>query len=215
MSSRTNRPFSSLIGPFNEDLRSELKEKALELRTDTEYGDLYLVFPGLGTPRYIAESGTVFLDGDWTDDTIVGLRPAGLSETLACYAFTSDRFAIPALRALLPIKPDGASQCNRCEDANGWMRLPTVDGGTHQILCGCSGLGWLPKAPWELHPDEVTWFLQNSPDLSDVLERAQLALDHKQYAVASECSRYVLRRDLENSEALEVLGEANFALGNL
>jgi len=92
------------------------------------------VFPGLGTPRYIAESGTVFLDGDWTDDTIVGLRPAGLSETLACYAFTSDRFAIPALRALLPIKPDGASQCNRCEDANGWMRLPTVDGGTHQIL---------------------------------------------------------------------------------
>lgn len=108
------------------------------------------------------------------------------------------------------------------------MRLNAIDAKTPTAGCafrrstvaptksyGCSGLGWLPKAPWELHPDEVTWFLQNSPDLSNVLERAQLALDHKQYAVASECSRYVLRRDLENSEALEVLGEANFALGNL
>lgn len=149
MPSFINRPFSSLIGPFHDDLRSELKEKALELRTDPEHGDLYLVFSGMGTPRYISESGTVFMDGDWADDTIVGLRPAGLCDTLACYAYTSDRLSIPSLRALLPTKPDGASHCNQCEDAKGWIRLPTVDGGTHQILCGCLGLGWLPQMPWE------------------------------------------------------------------
>lgn len=144
------QPFHNTIQPFSAEISQDIREKAFARKTDPVYGELFLVFSGMGPPRYLTESGTVYVEGDLQDLNDQKTRPACLSETLSCLCYTADRLDIPAIRSLLPKKATDATECQRCENSNGWVRMDGPDGESNQILCWeCKGLGWLPAVPWD------------------------------------------------------------------
>lgn len=136
--------FPHIIEHLSEETLREVREKALQRKLDPERGELYLVFPGMGVPRYISETGVVYLEGDWLDHLDQTIRPGTLSQTLSCYAYTADKFNIPGLRSALPRRPEEATDCHRCERGSGWMNWSEPKGRCRQILCPeCHGLGWI------------------------------------------------------------------------
>jgi hypothetical protein len=109
----------------------------------TRQEDAFLLDPGMGPACYLAADGRVLIDGrDW-DDT--PLREATTDEAISKLVVGAQKTGVAELLSLLPLTPDGAALCPRCQGEH-WATLTTasVRGGSVRMVCWeCGGRGWV------------------------------------------------------------------------
>jgi hypothetical protein len=105
--------------------------------------DAYCLDGGLGPGWYMTADGRVLRDGSGWDDE--PLREATEAEAFRAIVVGAKRTGISGLLALLPVRPDRATMCTRCDGT----RFASV-GSDHvapRLVCpACDGLGWVARS---------------------------------------------------------------------
>lgn len=123
-----------------EQLRRVHQERGWRDEVITSH-DSFLLDPGLGPAYYLTADGRVLVDGSGWDGT--PLREADDDEATAAVVVGAKKTGVRELLALLPERPSGAANCEKCGGAR-WMSLgQDVSGQPVSVICvECRGRGW-------------------------------------------------------------------------
>jgi hypothetical protein len=124
------------------ELRVSRARRAVQDAVEQD-SDAYCLDGGLGPGWYMTADGRVLRDGSGWDDE--PLREATEPEAFRAIVVGAKKTGISGLLALLPVRPEEAPMCTRCDGTRFASAGP--DRVAPLLVCpACDGLGWVGRS---------------------------------------------------------------------